>query len=264
MTLAYGVCVGPSNKFEQFALPGIKAVDPDAPILLRHDQRSIFQAYNSMIEEAVQLGVDGLVLIHDDVLIRDINFAPKVTSLFMDPAVGIVGAIGASNIRTLEWWWFETRGRVEENERIIDFGCGTFDVDVVDGLLIAMSRSAMKVLRFDERNYSGFHGYDADIGMQAKDAGLRVVVTELDVFHDSVPGRITNRSAHLRAGRTWRKKWRNSLSDRFAFQRFLWTSEEIGMRQRMILMAGPAGSLVTASFAILEAGLQGISRLRRK
>lgn len=262
MTLAYGVCVGPSNDFDQIALPGIKSVDVDAPVLVRYHQRSIFEAYNSMIDEALQLDVEGLVLIHDDVSIRDGDFALKITSLFSDPTVGIVGAIGASNLRTMEWWWFETRGRVEEIGRTIDFGCGTFDVDVVDGLLLAMSPVAMKNLRFDAKNFSGFHGYDADIGMQAKEAGLRVLVTDLDVFHDSVPGRIKNRSSHLRAGRIWRRKWRRTLADRIDYLKFLGTSRDLGVRQRILLLAGPAGSLMATGYAIVEARLRKIGLLR--
>ena len=141
MTLAYGICVGPTDKFERIALPGIKRVDPNAPILLRHDQQSIFQAYNSIIDEAASLDIDGIVFIHDDVFIRDDRFASKVISLFGDPEIGIVGTVGASNLRSAECWWYETRGRVYEIGRTIDYGVGTLDVDAVDGLLLSVAPS---------------------------------------------------------------------------------------------------------------------------
>ena len=241
VTLAYGVCVGSSSKFERLALSGISAVDPEAPILVRYDQRSIFEAYNSIIDEAATLDTEGLVFIHDDVLIRDINFATKMTALFEDPTIGIVGVVGASNLKNIEWWWFDTHGGVEENGRRIDFGVGTFDVDVVDGLLIAMSPTALRTLRFDETNFSGFHGYDVDIGMQAKSAGLRVVVADFDVFHDSVPGRVTNRAAHLKAGYVWRRKWRRTASQRIDYLVFLWGVRKLGMRHWIPRLMGPAG-----------------------
>ena len=262
VTLAYGVCVGPSDKFERFALPGIQAVDPGAPILVRNGQRSIFEAYNSMIDEAILLGVDGLVLIHDDVLLRDIDFASKVGSLLVDPTIGIVGAIGASDIKSVEWWWYETRGTVEEIDRLIDFGRGTFDVDVVDGLLIAMSPSAMRQLRFDEERFTGFHGYDVDIGMQAKHAGLRVVVTDLDVFHDTVPGRITDRSAHLLADQIWRRKWRRSLSDRLAYIRSVWTSSTLGKRDKTLRLLGRAAPMVQVMSSKLSTIRRGFNQIR--
>jgi hypothetical protein len=241
----YGVCVGPSEKFERIALPGIKAVDPNAPILVRYNQQSIFQAYNSMIDEATSLDIDGIVFIHDDVLIRDENFSSKVISLFDNPEIGIVGAIGASSLKSVEWWWYETRGRAYELGRTIDYGVGTCDVDAVDGLLIAMSPTAMRTLRFDDVNFSGFHGYDVDIGMQVKSAGLRVVVTDLDILHVTVPGQVTNRPAHLRAGLVWRRKWRWTISQRIGYIVFLWShlwrKSDLGLRQWIVRVVGPVG-----------------------
>jgi hypothetical protein len=133
-----------------------------------------------MIEEALALDVCGLVLVHDDVVLRDPHLPSKLTTLFDDPTIGLVGAIGASGVQSVDWWLYDTHGWVEETERVIDFGRGTFDVDVVDGVLIAMSSTAMRQLRFDAGRFTGFHGYDCDISMQARSAGLRVVVAELD------------------------------------------------------------------------------------
>ena len=251
MTLAYGVCVGPSGDFEKFALPGIRAMDPAAPIFVRRGQNSIFEAYNSIIDEVAHLNVDGLVLIHDDVMIRDADFARKVTSLFEDPSIGIVGVIGASDVKSLEWWWSESRGRVRERGRTVDFGTGTFDVDVVDGLLIAMSSIALEILRFDE-SFPGFHGYDADIGMQAKSRGLRVVVADIDVYHDSVPGQITNQKAYLRAGVLWRSKWRSTRANRFEYIRFISTKKDLRLRQRLTRIAGTAGPALEGCFEVVE------------
>jgi hypothetical protein len=240
VTLAYGVCVGPSGKFEQLAKPGIERVDPGAPLLARYDQRSIFEAYNSMIDEAVALGASGLVLIHDDVVLRDLQLPSKLTALFADPTIGIVGAIGASGVKSLDWWLYDTHGWVEETEMVIDHGRGTFDVDVVDGVLIAMSSIAMGQLRFDAGRFTGFHGYDSDIGMEARSAGLRVVVAELDVFHDSYPnGKITDRPAWYRADRIWRKKWCRTFADRVAYLRAVLTSGSLGPRGKLVRLSGP-------------------------
>lgn len=241
MTLAYGVCVGPSGKFERLAEPGIRRIDPGAPLLVRYDQWSIFEAYNSMIDEANSLGVSGLVLIHDDVVLRDHGLPSKLAALFADRTIGIVGAIGASGVRSLDWWLYDTHGWVEETEMVIDHGRGTFDVDVVDGVLIAMSSIAMGQLRFDEGRFTGFHGYDYDIGMQARSAGLRVVVTDLDVFHDSYPnGRITDRAAWHRADRTLRKKWQWTRAERVAYFRVVLTSRHLGARGKIVRLSGPA------------------------
>jgi len=210
-----------------------------------------------MIDEAVALGVGGLVLIHDDVLLRDPDFASKLAILFADPTVGIVGAIGASDVKSVEWWWYNTHGWVEETEMVIDFGRGTFDVEVVDGLLIAMSSTAMRQLRFDEERFTGFHGYDIDIGMQAKNAGLRVVVADLDVFHDSFPhGKLTDRTAHLRADRIWRRKWRWSLSDRITYVRVVCTTGGLGPLEKILRLFGSAAPFVD----VVRTGLVAVKR----
>lgn len=259
VTLAYGVCVGPSDKFEQFAKPGIEKVDPGAPLLVRYAQRSIFEAYNSMIDEAVALGVSGLVLIHDDVELRDLQLPDKLTALFADPTVGLVGTIGASGVKSMDWWLYDTHGWLAETEVVIDFGRGTFDVDVVDGVLIAMSPTAMRQLRFDVRSFTGFHGYDCDIGMQARSAGLRVVVAELDVFHDSYPLKITDRSAWHRADRTWRRKWRWTFVDRVAFVKAIWKTKYVGPLGKVVRLTGraaPYGYRVLARVEVVKRTLR--------
>ena len=83
-----------------------------------------------MIDEARTLGVSGLVLIHDDVLLRDLQLPIKLNAFFADPTIGIVGATGASEVKNLDWWLYDAHGCVEETETIVCFGHGTFNVDV--------------------------------------------------------------------------------------------------------------------------------------
>jgi hypothetical protein len=144
---------------------------------------------------------------------------------------------------------------------VIDHGRGTFDVDVVDGLLIAMSSTAMSQLRFDVGRFTGFHGYDSDIGMQAKSAGLRVVVAELDVFHDTYPsGKITDRAAWHRADRTWRRKWRWTFADRVDYVRMVWTSGLLGPRGRIVRLSGPAAQYGYRVIAFVKAVKRTVRR----
>lgn len=114
---------------------------------------------------------------------------------------------------------------------VIDHGRGTFDVDVVDGVLIAMSSIAMGQLRFDAGRFTGFHSYNCDIRMQDRSAGLCATVAELDVFHDSYPnGKITDMAAWNWADRIWRRKWHWTLADRVAYFRSVLTSGILGPR----------------------------------
>jgi hypothetical protein len=127
---------------------------------------------------------------------------------------------------------------------VIDFGRGTFDVDG----LIAMSSTAIRQLRFDEECFTGFHGYDIDIGIQAKSAGLRVVVADLDVFHDSFPyAKITDRAAHLRADRSGAGAFLTGL-----LVRVVWTTGGLGLGEKMPRLFGPAADVVPAGLAAVR------------
>lgn len=211
MYLAYGVCAGPTDNFERLAGRSIRRYYPDSPILVRRSQTSIFAAYNSIIDEARDLQVDGLVLLHDDVEVCDSAIASKLSQLFSDTTVGIVGVVGGSNMGTPRWWEHEPRGRIAQLDVLIDYGLRRADVDMVDGVFMALSPKALYTIRFDERHYTGFHGYDVDTCMQAKAQGLRVVVAPIDVKHAVQMGDERDAS-YLRSYRMWRAKWGPAVS----------------------------------------------------
>ena len=53
------------------------------------DANSITSAYNTLVDEARALNdVQALVLLHDDVVLHDRNFAPRVRRVLRDPTVG--------------------------------------------------------------------------------------------------------------------------------------------------------------------------------
>src|SRR6476620_10727204 len=79
---AFGVCAGPSDKFERISQPGILASqEPDSLVMVLRGQQSIFAGYNQMIEQAVAADVEGLVLIHDDARLRDPEVSAKLRAL---------------------------------------------------------------------------------------------------------------------------------------------------------------------------------------
>jgi GT2 family glycosyltransferase len=218
--LVYGVCTPTTEDFDRFAAPSIRMFDPDAPVLVRYQQESIHAAYNSLIDEARGLNAIGLVLLHDDVQIQSQAGPSDLAEMLSDPSVGIIGVIGASNVHSLEWWWYEGRGRVEETEMVVDFGPGTHDVAVVDGLFLALSRAAMEFVRLLPGEYPGYHGYDAEMCSQVLDHGLRVLVADIEVFHHSFPhGKITDTVAHAQADRMWRKRWRGGIAHHLLYRR---------------------------------------------
>jgi hypothetical protein len=210
--IAYGTCIGSEDRFARFAEPGIaRAGGPDAVMLTRSEQDSIFSAYNSILDEARRLpDLEALVLLHDDLELRDPDFEGKVRELFADPSIGLAGVVGGSRVTSLSWWEREPHGRASwdgfpgEGPRVEDFGFETVDVDTVDGFFLVLSPWVVANLRFDERTFPGFVGYAADLSFTARRYGKRVIVADFPHHHHAGPH---DHRDFLLANARWRAKW---------------------------------------------------------
>jgi Glycosyltransferase like family len=132
----YGVCVGPTGRFERVLKPSQDRFSL-GPVLVREGQRSIFDAYNSILDEAVRLWTDaeGVILLHEDLQIRGPAFEARLRATLVLPEIGVIGVIGGAG-HTDNWSWNSPRkyGYVEDAACTRDFRRGTYDVDTVDGL----------------------------------------------------------------------------------------------------------------------------------
>lgn len=200
--IVFGSCVGFPEKWRNHAASGLEAsLDDDgghfiAP--MKSNGREIFSVYADLMMRARNHRAECLVLMHDDLEFRDPQLAAKLRAAFADPTVAIVGLIGARHVTSLRWWQGDRAGRVEDTGYgVHDFGfrtvaaytgVATADVDTVDGMMIALSPWALENLTLEGLGYAGFHGYDADLCFQARDAGKRVIVADIAAFHHSKGG----------------------------------------------------------------------------
>lgn len=208
MTIVYGICIGDDAKYQQFAATGLQRIGAVADrVIESRGNRSIFIAYNEMLERVRRdPEVEALVLLHEDLEIRDVGFEAKIRAALADglTVVGTIGGRGPTGIR-----WYRAReqfGRQPDTAGDNDYGGGCHDVDIVDGCLMVLSKWAVEHLRFDEERFSGFHGYDADICMQARARGRRVGVVQIDTFHHTKGG-FGNIAAHQRIDDRFCRKW---------------------------------------------------------
>ena len=207
--IAFAACVGSEEKFRRYALPGVQlAAEHDSVVAEATTDRSIFTAYNEVLDAVGgRPDLEALVLLHEDTEIVDRELCAKLRRRLADPSVAVVGPIGARGVASLRWWeGEEPRGRVRETRGLVDFGGGVHDVDVLDGLMLVLSPWAAATLRFDEERFTGFHGYDADICLQARAAGRRVVVDELAVVHHTKGG-YGDQADFERSSRAFEQKW---------------------------------------------------------
>jgi hypothetical protein len=212
--IVFGVCAADSDNYERHARPGIeRSAEPGSRTIVLRSQPSLAAGYNEIARQArAHHDLEALILIHDDVEIADVNMCSKIRALLDDPSIGVVGALGGRGVTSLRYWESETFGHVAERTDGITrqyFGetrGGTHDVDMVDGLLLALSPTVVRNIPFDERTFRAFNGYGGDLCAQVKASGLRVVVTDLElVHHPTYTGR--KQVAFLRADMLWRSKW---------------------------------------------------------
>lgn len=204
VNIAYGVCTNSWERVAAYIIPRIG----DRPLIALWGQTGIAAAYNTILDAVQRHRLDMLVLVHDDLELVDPDGEAKLLNAVTDPDVALVGVAGGRNVRSLAWWNYETAGWQQINDRILDFGPRTGDVDSIEGSLMALSPWAITNLRFDE-TFPGWHGYD-EIGLSARRAGKRVVVADVDTHHHTSLGFDTETShqAWLAADTRFRRKYR--------------------------------------------------------
>lgn len=206
--LVFGCCVGPSGKFETVAGPALAAVMSADDVLVREQgSDGICAAYNRILETArLTPGCEGVVLVHDDTALGA-GAREQILAGLRDPGVGLVGVVGGRGLHGPIW--VDARrwaGVADDTYGRREYGPGTADVDVVDGLLLAIAPAAFERLDFDGATFPAFHAYDTDYCLQVREAGLRVRVVPVDYRHVD-KGDLGDRDAFTEGFARLRAKW---------------------------------------------------------
>jgi hypothetical protein len=223
--IAFACAITEVTHYEDFAGAGISAAaEPDSPILVQMSPRTDFRTLNLLLERASEIeNLEALVLVHEKAEIIDPRFCAKLRAALSDPRVGVVGAIGATGVRSIAWW----DGRVSGGSSVYrdtelhreEFPSLTWDgwnphreldppgeVDTVDGVLLCLSPWVVENVRFDEA-LGPRYGPDFDLCCQVRAAGRRVITADLQVAHYYPLGVIedpdTWLEAHIHAAEKW-------------------------------------------------------------
>lgn len=209
---AFGICIGNEDKYRSTAEPALRrTVRAGDQVIEMRRQSSIHLAYNKIIDEVrKQKDLEGLILLHEDLEIRDTLFHSKIKKAFAGDQVGIVGSIGAVEVRSLAWWEGQIRGALSETRFRVSGDLTNSDVDVLDGSLLCIAPWIVQQVNFDETHFSGFHGYDADICFSVRELGGRVVWADLDLFH-STKGGFGDLDSFRKNDSAFRRKWASAL-----------------------------------------------------
>jgi hypothetical protein len=216
--IAFGCSILMPDVYRRAAEPGIRrAAEPDSVVLANAATGSIARSLNLLLDQAATLSdLEAVVILHEDAELLDSDFASRLRASLADPQVAIVGSVGATGVHDIAWW----DGTVRWNSAAYhhgELGGGelTFptvadpspgEVDVVYGVMMALSPWAVAHLRFDE-SVGMLHGYDFDVCRQARAAGRRVVTADLRVAHHHSLDLVSQIEiwvgAHMRAAELW-------------------------------------------------------------
>jgi GT2 family glycosyltransferase len=219
--IAFGCSIIMPHVYERRAKAGIElAAEPDSKILANAASGSIARSYNLLLDSASTLDeLEAVVLLHEDAELLDADFCARLRAAFADPAVAIVGCVGATGVDDIAWW----DGSVSWNSAPYHYGEAgggelalgvkreaaprtPGEVDSLYGVLLAFSPWAARNLRFDE-SIGILHGYDYDICRQARAQGHKVVTADLRLAHHHSLDLVSDIeiwvAAHMRAAELW-------------------------------------------------------------
>jgi hypothetical protein len=201
--LVFGCSITAPDVYRRAAEQGFGLIgEPDSEIIANAAAGSLFRSYNLIMDAVAGRAdfeaVEALVLVHQDAEIVDPDFCAKVRQALQEPDVGVIGCVGAIDVRSIAWWegsvtWASFTHRYRE------FGGGeiqaftylnqdhpgyarTGEVDTLDGFVLVMTPWAVRSLRFDE-SLGQIHGYDLDFCLQVREAGMKVMTADLKVVH---------------------------------------------------------------------------------
>ena len=158
--------------------------------------------YNQAIDAALSTDVDCLILVHDDVQLKE-NPIPMLEQMF--DTYDLVGVAGTDTIKleSPALWHLMGGGfggghlhgcvdhKVQELysswTNTTNFGPVPHQAVMIDGVFMVLSRKIMENLRFDETNPAKFHFYDLSYSLSAHLAGFKVGVADIRILHES-PG----------------------------------------------------------------------------
>ena len=227
--IAFGCPITKPDVYARCAEPGIRlAAEPDSVVMAEASVGSLFNSYNRLLEQAVELpGLEAVVLLHQDTEVVDRNFCDKVRAALADPAVGVVGCVGAIGVRSIAWW----EGSVTLASfihRYEEHGGGdlpafswswseappyarTGEVDTLDGFLLAISPEVARTVRFDE-SLGQLHGYDLDFCLQVRERGKRVMTADFRAIHHHSLDLVSDPEAWVDAHVKIAEKWEGRIA----------------------------------------------------
>jgi GT2 family glycosyltransferase len=214
----------------------------------------ICQAYNIGVQQSKY---DVLCFMHDDIFYHSKNWGLNVLNHFKTPEVSAIGIVGSPYCTFMPGPWWGSgliyehilQANNPETTPALKSNAGSANqrqVVVVDGSWFCIEKAAFNKVEFDEKNFPGYHFYDADISMQLYTAGYKTyAIADVLIYHASM-GNINN--DWINSAFAFQKKWANNLPANclaqnnkpvFAYEYktlngFIWSCHAVGYSNKRI------------------------------
>jgi hypothetical protein len=222
--IVFGCSITSPDIYSEAAEKGFNLVaEPDSVIMANAAAGSLMRSYNLIMEKVAEMnGVEALVLCHQDAELTSPDFCSIVRASLKDPDVGVVGCVGALDVRNIAWWegsvtWGSFTHRYKE------YGGGQIDaftftddnhpgyartgeVDTLDGFIMVIAPWTIKNIRFDE-SLGQLHGYDYDFCLQVREAGKKVMTADFKAVHHHSLDLISDEFVWIEAHKRVAEKW---------------------------------------------------------
>jgi glycosyltransferase involved in cell wall biosynthesis len=164
----------------------------------RDNTYGICKAYNMGADQAKY---PYLCFMHEDVLIETPGWGERVIQHLTDQSIGLIGIAGGDAKSLVPSSWSIPLKSCEINviqhfkdESKIPFYHLTTgdahhqklrDVLILDGVWLCTRKDVFQQYRFDEVNFTGFHGYDIDYSLQVTQTCSAKVMFDISIHHYS-------------------------------------------------------------------------------
>ncbi len=222
--IVFGCSITGPNLYREAAEKGFNLVaEPDSVVIANAAAGSLMRSYNLIISKVAEMeGVEALVLCHQDAELTSPDFCSIIREALKDPDVGVIGCVGAVDVRNIAWWegsvtWGSFTHRYKE------YGGGQIDaftftednhpgyartgeVDTLDGFILVLAPWTIQNLRFDE-TLGQLHGYDYDFCLQVREAGKKVITADFKAIHHHSLDLVTDQTVWIEAHKRVAEKW---------------------------------------------------------
>lgn len=222
--IVFGCSITGPNIYSEAAEKGFNLVaEPDSVVIANAAAGSLMRSYNVIIDKVAKMdGVEALVLCHQDAELTSPDFCSIVRESLKDPDVGVIGCVGAVDVRNIAWWegsvtWGSFTHRYKE------YGGGQIDaftftednhpgyarigeVDTLDGFILVIAPWTIQHIRFDE-SLGQLHGYDYDFCLQVREAGKKVMTADFKAVHHHSLELVSDQFVWIEAHKRVAEKW---------------------------------------------------------